>query len=63
MKKHIELSEMPKYAKGEPTDPVPVKNDQMARPKYQAMAAVMHNKETQMVDKNADTIELQVKWV
>jgi propanediol dehydratase medium subunit len=52
-----------KYAKGEPTDPVPVKNDQMARPKYQAMAAVMHNKETQMVDKNADTIELQVKWV
>ena len=30
------------YAKGESPNPVPVKNDQMARPKFQALSAVLH---------------------
>lgn len=51
-----------KYAKGESPDPVPVRNDQMARPKYQAIAALMHNKETQLVDFNARTVELKVSF-
>lgn len=49
-----------KYAKGESPDPVPVKNDQMARPKYQAKAAILHIKETEHVVKNAKPIELKV---
>lgn len=39
-----------KYAKGESPNPVPVRNDQMARPKYQAIAALLHIKETEHVD-------------
>lgn len=39
------------YAKGMSPDPVPVRNDQMARPKYQAVAALLHNKETKLVHK------------
>lgn len=49
-----------KYAKGESPDPVPVKNDQMARPKYQAKAAVLHIKETEHVVQGAKPIELKV---
>jgi len=44
-----------KYAKNESPNPVPVKNDQMARPKYQAISALLHIKETEYVDKNKDT--------
>lgn len=51
-----------KYAKGESPDPVPVKNDQMARPKYQAKAAVLHIKETEHVVKNAEPIELELDF-
>lgn len=51
-----------RYAKGESPDPVPVRNDQMARPKYQAIAALMHNKETQLVDLDARTQELRVEF-
>lgn len=39
-----------KYAKGENPTPVPIRNDQMARPKYQAIAALLHNKETTLVE-------------
>ena len=39
-----------KYAKGESPQPVPIRNDQMARPKYQAIAALLHNKETAQCD-------------
>ena len=39
-----------KYAKGEAPTPVPVRNDQMARPAYQAIAALLHIKETEHVD-------------
>lgn len=41
-----------KYAKGEAPTPVPVKNDQMARPTYQAKSALLHIKETELVDGN-----------
>ncbi|WP_434643422.1 propanediol/glycerol family dehydratase medium subunit [Thermoanaerobacterium thermosaccharolyticum] len=51
-----------KYAKGESPSPVPVKNDQMARPAYQAIAAILHIKETEHVIPNAKPIELQVEF-
>jgi len=51
-----------KYAKGESPNPVPVKNDQMARPKYQAKAAVLHIKETQHVVQGSKSEELQVSF-
>lgn len=38
-----------KYAKGESPNPVPMMNDQMARPKYQALSALLHIKETKEV--------------
>ncbi|WP_083034997.1 propanediol/glycerol family dehydratase medium subunit [Sporosarcina ureae] len=37
------------YARGENVDPVPVVNDQMARPRYQAIAAILHLKEAQQI--------------
>lgn len=51
-----------KYAKGESPNPVPTQNDQMARPKFQAKAALLHIKETEHVVPNAKTIELDVKF-
>ena len=48
-----------KYAKGESPKPVPQMNDQMARPKYQAIAALLHIKETEHVVKNAKPVELK----
>lgn len=48
------------YAKGEFPTPVPVQNDQMARPKYQAIAALLHLKETEHVVKGSKPTEL--KW-
>lgn len=36
------------YAKGESPEPVPVVNDPMARPRYQALAALWHIKEMQL---------------
>ncbi len=41
-----------KYAKGEATQPIPTRNDQMCRPKYQGTAAVLHIKETELVDRH-----------
>ena len=41
-----------KYAKGEAPTPVPTKNDQMARPTYQALSALLHIKETELVENN-----------
>ncbi|MCB0887703.1 MAG: propanediol/glycerol family dehydratase medium subunit [Propionibacteriaceae bacterium] len=49
-----------KYAKGENPQPVPVRNDQMARPKYQAIAALLHNKETTLCDLARKPQALQV---
>ncbi|MBM9615122.1 propanediol/glycerol family dehydratase medium subunit [Desulfobulbus rhabdoformis] len=47
-----------KYAKGENPTPVPVRNDPMARPKYQGLAALLHNKETLLVNRDQPTVEL-----
>lgn len=51
-----------KYAKGEAPTPVPVRNDQMARPKYQAISALLHNKETEFVDRNKKPQELSISF-
>ena len=48
-----------KYAKGESPTPVPMKNDQMARPKYQALSALLHIKETAFVDPDKKPVELK----
>jgi len=48
-----------RYAKGESPTPVTVQNDQMARPKFQAKAAVMHNFETGYVTSGAKPVELR----
>ena len=49
-----------KYAKGESPAPVPVRNDQMARPKYQAKSAILHIKETKYVVTGKNPQELRV---
>ena len=51
-----------KYAKGESPTPVPTKNDQMARPKFQAKAAVLHIKETEHVVQGAKPVEIDVQF-
>ena len=51
-----------KYAKGETPKPVAQMNDQMARPKYQAIAALLHIKETEHVVVNAKPVELKVSF-
>jgi len=50
-----------KYAKGERPTPVPVRNDPMARPKYQGLAALLHNKETQYVKPDMPSMELALQ--
>jgi propanediol dehydratase medium subunit len=51
-----------KYAKGESPTPVPTKNDQMARPKFQAKAAILHIKETEHVVPGAKPVEIEVQF-
>jgi propanediol dehydratase medium subunit len=51
-----------RYAKGETPAPVAQKNDQMARPKYQAIAAVFHIRETSFVKPDAKPVELEIKF-
>ena len=51
-----------KYAKGESPNPVPVRNDQMARPKYQALSAVLHIKETEHADRDKAPKALKVTF-
>ena len=50
-----------KYAKGESPSPVPVRNDPMARPRYQGLAALLHNKEVQYVTPNKASTEVSVQ--
>ncbi len=52
-----------KYAKGEAPTPVPVRNDQMARPKYQAISALLHIKETELTDRNKKPQAVEVKFL
>ena len=51
-----------KYAKGESPKPVTQMNDQMARPKYQAIAALLHIKETEHVINGAKPVELKINF-
>ena len=51
-----------RYAKGDTPAPVAQKNDQMARPKYQAIAAVFHIRETSFVKPEAKPVELEVTF-
>lgn len=48
-----------RYAKGEVVKPIVVPNDIYVRPKYQVKAALMHTKETELVDRNGDYIEIE----
>ncbi|RBI60404.1 propanediol utilization protein [halophilic archaeon] len=50
------------YAKGETPEPVPVANDPMARPKYQALAALWHIKEMQYKDEKKEPTEMEVAF-
>lgn len=52
-----------KYAKGESPKPVPTRSDQMARPKFQAIAALLHIKETEKVDKSRKAQEIEVSFM
>ena len=49
-----------KYAKGENPSPVPVRNDPMARPKYQGLAALLHNKEVEFLKPEKKVVEVVV---
>lgn len=51
-----------KYAKGETPAPVPVRNDPMARPAYQGLAALLQNKEVQLVrpDRASEEVAVQL---
>jgi dehydratase medium subunit len=49
-----------RYAKGESPEPVPSRNDYMARPRWQAKAALLHIKETEFVQAGAGPVELDV---
>jgi hypothetical protein len=51
-----------RYARGDSPTPVAQKNDQMARPRYQAIAAVFHIRETSFVQRGARPVELQVTF-
>ena len=51
-----------KYAKGESPTPVPVRNDQMARPKYQAISALLHIKETELADRDKKPVSLEIQF-
>ena len=51
-----------KYAKGESPVPVPTRNDPMARPRYQGLAALLHNKEASFQDKSKAAQELKVTF-
>ena len=51
-----------RYAKGQTPSPIEVQNDYMVRPKYQAKAALLHIKETELVDVNRKPVELSVTF-
>ena len=47
------------YAQGQSPRPVPTRNDQMARPRWQAKAALLHLKEFDCIDKDRDAVEVE----
>jgi hypothetical protein len=50
------------YAKGMRALPIEAMNDHTVRAKYQVKAALMHIKETEYVDKNKPTLEIDTKF-
>ncbi len=50
------------YAKGESPEPVPTRNDQMARPRWQAKAALLHLKEFECIRADLAPVELEVSF-
>jgi propanediol dehydratase medium subunit len=48
-----------RYAKGESPEPVPTRNDQMARPRWQAKAALLHLKEFECIQPDRGPVEVQ----
>jgi propanediol dehydratase medium subunit len=50
-----------KYAKGESPRPVPIRNDPMARPRYQGLAALLYNKEVQYLNPDKPSEEVTVR--
>lgn len=51
-----------KYAKGETPVPVPTRNDPMARPRYQGIAALLHNKEASYLDRSKAPVDFKVEF-
>jgi propanediol dehydratase medium subunit len=47
------------YAKGESPEPVPTRNDQMARPRWQAKAALLHLKEFECIAPDRRPVEVE----
>lgn len=47
-----------KYAKNEAPEPVAIRNDYMARPRYQAKAALLQIKETELIQEGQPPVEL-----
>lgn len=47
------------YAKGESPQPVPTRNDQMARPRWQAKAALLHLKEFECIEAGRGPVEVE----
>lgn len=48
------------YARGESPVPVPIANDHMARPRWQAKAALLHIRETEQIRPGQPPVELDV---
>ena len=51
------------YAIGESPNPVPVLNDEMTRPKYQAAAALLYLKECQSLIPDKKPVEIKVEFL
>jgi propanediol dehydratase medium subunit len=50
------------YAKGESPEPVPTRNDQMARPRWQAKAALLHLKEFECIRADRKPVEVELAF-
>jgi propanediol dehydratase medium subunit len=50
------------YAKGESPEPVPTRNDQMARPRWQAKAALLHLKEFECIEADRGPVEVELAF-
>jgi propanediol dehydratase medium subunit len=48
------------YAKGESPQPVPTRNDQMARPRWQAKAALLHLKEFECIEAGRGPVDVEL---